>query len=206
MLNSKTTTTVRIAQMEWLTMSRGSRRKTSSEMSASASATFPANTGFRGSARANVHSSATAPHAAPHQRATAPPARRSRPSLGCCCSPSWEVVGRVQAEESSGTAAPRWSSSVDHSDPSRAGVAGVGVGGRAAEATAAMEGSGRRKVTVYVLQGDGSAGGACRRYGSESHWDCLLWALGFGFCPVVSGREDVQLAEKSAVRCSVCLS
>jgi hypothetical protein len=69
-----------------------------------------------------------------------------------------------------------------------------------------MEGSGRRKVTVYVLQGDGSAGGACRRYGSESHWDCLLWALGFGFCPVVSGREDVQLAEKSAVRCSVCLS
>jgi hypothetical protein len=206
MLNSKTTTTVRIAQTEWLTMSRGSRRKTSSEMRASASATFPANTGFRGSARAKAHSSATAPHAAPHQRATTPPARRSRPSLGSCspspAMPPWEVVGRVQAEESSGTAAPRWSSSVDHSDPSRAGDAGVAV--RAAEATAIEAIGGRLRFT----------GGWIGRWGlqtipSESqYWDCLVRnsgrsGLASRLCPrgrMCSLQRRVQCAALSAYR------
>jgi hypothetical protein len=196
MLNSKTTTTVRIAQTEWLTMSRGSRRKTSSEMRASASATFPANTGFRGSARAKAHSSATAPHAAPHQRATTPPARRSRPSLGSCspspAMPPWEVVGRVQAEESSGTAAPRWSSSVDHSDPSRAGDAGVAV--RAAEATAIEAIGGRLRFTA--LRGDGSAGGACRRSRANRSTG-IVW----------SGTQDARVWLPGCVReggCAAC--
>jgi hypothetical protein len=193
MLNSKTTTTVRIAQTEWLTMSRGSRRKTSSEMRASASATFPANTGFRGSARAKAHSSATAPHAAPHQRATTPPARRSRPSLGSCspspAMPPWEVVGRVQAEESSGTAAPRWSSSVDHSDPSRAGDAGVAV--RAAEATAIEAIGGRLRFTA--LRGDGSAGGACRRSRANRSTG-IVW----------SGTQESGRSGLASRRCADC--
>ncbi|CAD6339576.1 unnamed protein product [Miscanthus lutarioriparius] len=200
MLNSKTTTTVRIAQTEWLTMSRGSRRKTSSEMSAS----LPANTGFRGSARANAHSSATAPHAAPHQRATAPPARRSRPSLGRCSSPSpgWEVVGRVQAEESSGTAAPRWSSSVDHSDPASPAAAPV----LALAAARPRPRPWKRSAEGY---GYGLTGGCIRRWGLQAIRKRIalgLFALGARVLSCPGGREDVQLAEKSAVRCSVCLS
>jgi hypothetical protein len=99
-LNSNTTTMVRMVQMEWLTMLRSSCRNMSSEMSVRA--TLPMSTGF---GLRECPQPVTVAQAAPHHHTTAAPTLRSQPSFG------WNQEGCG-------------SSSVDHSDPSRHGDCG----------------------------------------------------------------------------------
>nr|CAB3450975.1 unnamed protein product [Digitaria exilis] len=112
-------------------MSLGSRRKTSSVMSASATATFAANTGFRGSLRANSHISApAAPTASAAIRSRAPTpvaAPSSTPHAAYSPPPPGPAPGTPQSNESSGSRAARWSS-VDRSVPSFGGSGGRPAG------------------------------------------------------------------------------
>jgi hypothetical protein len=120
MLNSNTTTTVSMAQMEWVAMSLGSRRNTRSVVNASAVATFAANTGLRGSLRANAHISAAAARAASRSRSPNPfasvacPHTSSRPAAAPV-----RRAGTPQSNESgiSGSRTPR-RSCADRSEPS----------------------------------------------------------------------------------------
>ena len=148
MLNSKTTTTVSMAHTEWLAISLGSRRKTSSVMSASATATFAANTGFRGSLRANAHISTASARTAWATRRRRPTTPLAEPSSTphAACSPS----GTPQSNASSGSRAPpRWSS-VDRRVPSCGGIGGRPTG--SAPIASTIKRSRRRRAWLKFLR------------------------------------------------------